>query len=300
MDFKNNIILINSIKKSSDYLKKDIVNTLKYYNIKINKNNKKDILFNELIKYISAVKIQNKIRYILYKKIVKCRGKGYLTNNSSNDNIDFYTLDIIPNIYYISYEDDSMVWSFDIRSLNKLISNNFVNPYTTKQFPKNLLSNLNILNNYLNSNKIIINHIEINDNNRYDNIVNNINDLLCDMSIYGYHFEADWFLTLNTNKLKKLYYLLEDIWNYRANLSNNIKIEYCPPNGKIFNIPHRDIELISSKVELQEILVNDFNKFKNTPISSNKTILYIYILLGIGHFQKICFDSNPILYHTLQ
>ena len=142
----NDIIILNTIGKSTDYLKKDIINTLNYYNIKINKTKKKDILFNELLRYIFATKIQKNIRRNHYKNIIKYRGRGYLNQISSNDNIDFYTFDIIPNIYYISYEEGSATWSFDIRSLNKLKINNFVNPYTTKQFPKILLSNLDFIN----------------------------------------------------------------------------------------------------------------------------------------------------------
>ena len=63
-------------------------------------------------------------------------------------------------------------------------------------------------------------------------------DIFSDMEQFGYGCNIDWFLKLNNRKLKNLYRNLEDIWNYRLNLSYETKARICPPNGVAFNIPY--------------------------------------------------------------
>ena len=44
----------------------------------------------------------------------------------------------------------------------------------------------------------------------------------------------EWFLHLTINYLKRLYRNLEDLWNYRLQLTNDVKSRICPPNGLAF------------------------------------------------------------------
>ena len=297
----NNDIILERLTNHKDYLKKDIIKKLKDNHMKIKKADRKEVLFDKLIELKNIIRIQKYSRKKIIKNIVKYRGKGYINLNLCNNTGDFYTLDQIPNIYFISYQDiNNIIWSFDIRSLNKLkevlsprqIPNN---PFTTQVMTIELFKNLKKINKYLKNKSIEINHIEINESTREETVINKMTDLSCDMSSHGYHLDINWFLDLSLSKLKKLYLLLEDIWNWRAELTNQSKRRFCPPNGLIFNIPPRDIELLNTKLELQEILLNDFYKFKNTPHENEKGLLYMYILLGLSHISKNCYESNPWL-----
>ena len=68
---------------------------------------------------------------------------------------------------------------------------------------------------------------------------------------------------LNNRKLKNLYRNLEDIWNYRLNLSYETKVRICPPNGIAFNIPIVEVNALTSSLQLKEIIINEITKFNN-------------------------------------
>ena len=302
----NDGIILDRLTDHKDYLKKDIIKKIKDNNIKINKNNKKEILFFELIKLKNIIQIQQFYRRKIINNNIKYRGPGYININLCKNDEDFYTLDKIPPLYFISYKDDNnIIWAFDIRSLNKMretLSPQKIpeNPFTTQVMKTNLLKNLKKINQYLKNKSIEINHIEINNTNREGNIIQRMDDLSCDMNYYGYELNIDWFLELSISKLKKLYFLLEDIWNWRAQLTTQIKRRIVPPNGLIFNIPFRDIELLNDKLDLQEILLNDFYKFKNTNNNGDKGLGYMYILLGLSKVSNNCYQSNPWLFNSME
>ena len=65
-------------------------------------------------------------------------------------------------------------------------------------------------------------------------------DLFSQIEYSGYSCDIKWVLNLNHIRLKKLYKELEDIWNYRANLSQHTKCKIVPPNGKLFVMPVQD------------------------------------------------------------
>ena len=142
---QNNLIVINKFtNKTNDYLKKDILNTLKKNNInKIDNKLKKKELFYLLInemKYLKEIiKIQRCYLKYLYNK------RGYIQKlDDSKNNSDFYTLEPISKIdikYFCSYIDiNDNLWCFDIRSINQLFNSieekkKLLNPYNRLEVP---------------------------------------------------------------------------------------------------------------------------------------------------------------------
>ena len=74
-------------------------------------------------------------------------------------------------------------------------------------------------------------------------------DLFAQIEYSGYSCDVNWILDLNVVKLKRLYRELEDIWNYRASLSHQVKQDIVPPNGQLFVMPVIDYNSYNSKLD---------------------------------------------------
>ena len=74
-----------------------------------------------------------------------------------------------------------------------------------------------------------------------------------------YYTQCSWFLDLDIIGLKELYKQLEDIWNYRANLSIADKFKYSS-TGKLFTQNVMIINQMTSTKEISKILLDNFEK----------------------------------------
>lgn len=312
--------------KSSDYLKKDIINTLKILfddNIwlKLGKNDlfnilkdyyskDKDIIIPSVVKFtrnfitnenlIFLKKIQNKR---IDNRINNLRGVGFKYRSKCNNDTDFFTydnIDEIDNKYFFSYKDNNgFIWFFDIRSFNKLIKICQNNPYTREEIPISTIEKAKILSKilkldeeeYLNNKNLILNRRQL--------IKQNTIDIFSQMEQYGFSCNIEWFLELNSRELKKLYKNLEDIWNYRLNLSYEIRSQISPPNGMVFNIPVSEVYRITCKEELKEIILKEISKFNNAVNDEFKKLGFMYFLLGLGLVSRECYESHQWIIHAI-
>ena len=117
---------------------------------------------------------------------------------------------------------------------------NYGNPYTTEPIPDNIKHEINTLINSLNSGNVetIIDTSIVAD--RKAVVKQKFVDIFAQMEFIGHSCDVKWVLNLNNNKLKKLYKELEDIWNYRAHLSQEMKREIVPPDGRLCVMPVHD------------------------------------------------------------
>ena len=133
-------------------------------------------------------------------------------------------------INIFSYKDlGNFIWFFDIRSFNKLMEMGQNNPYTREEIPNDVKERAKKLSEILKLTK----EDELIDNEnmrltRQQIIKQKTIDIFSQMEQFGYGCNIEWFLELNNRKLKTLYRNLEDIWNYRLNLSYEIKSRISP------------------------------------------------------------------------
>jgi hypothetical protein len=97
----------------------------------------------------------------------------------------------------------------------------------------------------------------------------------------GNYSDPKWFLSLSRHQLVKLIRELTDIWNYRAQLSNEIKRSICPPHGDPFrhfnmHFVQTDFDLVNVKKVILEVL----EKFVNTGVDIDSRTLGAYYVLG--------------------
>lgn len=286
---------------SKDYLKKDLIDYMQHkMRIKPNISDKKK-LFDEVNKHINAINeyhcIDNDKSIIKIQSLVRGKNtRNKLNEFKCNNSEDFYTYDElkdIPKKYFYSYVDDKKFrWGFDIRSFDKLIAMNYPNPYTTEPIPQNIVSEV--------KQKIIDlrkdnNYIDISDSivrERKDAIKQKIVDLFSYIEQSGYTCQIDWFTSLTVRRLKELYRQLEDVWNYRSQLSNQMKRNICPPNADIFNTPMIEVMNYTSKEDLQELILHEVMKFTNAQSDSDRKLGFMYFLISFGMVSQPCYLAH--------
>lgn len=305
---KDNLIEYNNFTNtSSDYLKGDILNTLKKLEIPVYNKCKKNHLFELLSgEYIKLDKYGDDVNTIIMiqrriknrsNDLDKLRGEGFKNKSLCNNDNDFFTFDNIDEIsskYFFSYKDNSgFIWFFDIRSFNKLIEMNQANPYTREPIPADVKLRSTELTDklQLSENDSLVNMKEIH-KTKSQIIKQKTIDLFSEIEQYGYSCLVEWFLDLNISRLKSLYRNLEDIWNYRLQLSNEMKCRISPPSGLVFNIPVNDVMANHNKLELEEIIINEATKFNNAVSPEDKKLGYMYFIIGLGQVSKRCFQSH--------
>lgn len=324
--FINNYInIFNTNKKNSvSLIKKNIVLAkyiLQYYNYNfdINLKNKQVILlFQNYIlnnnKYISnlksIIKIQNIFRQIKIKNINKLKGPG-LFQSCVNES-DFYTFDEKKKIkynYFFSFQDEKKnIYFFDIRSFKLLIdnkkNNNVINPYNRLEIPLEVINNYNKLVKHLKNENISIDfEPEILSEEQIFN--QNIIQIFQKIDKFGYNTSIEWFTKLTIFQLRKLWIQLEDIWNYRSNLSLNEKnniIQKIKPQPfskfKLLNTKYFYDSVTKSvkKKKLQETILEDFNIFISSGINdSSSNIGCLYVLTALASVSNECIQSMPWL-----
>ena len=105
----------------------------------------------------------------------------------------------------------------------------------------------------------------------------------------------EWFLSLNVISLINLYIKTEDIWNYRAMLSQEAK-EKIIGNEIIFEIPINLIKHTKSINFMRTILLRIFNSMISNGIDINeKKLGAILVLSALVEVSPEAFEAMPHL-----
>ena len=97
----------------------------------------------------------------------------------------------------------------------------------------------------------------------------------------GNYTDHMWFMVLNLAKLKRLYREAEDMWNYRAQIPHGLKPQYVY-GGKAFCIPYIVIDHMveGQKMELQHIILDQFNRFATEGVDEDMRKLGVMLMLS--------------------
>jgi hypothetical protein len=212
-------------------------------------------LYNYLYKSKYALVLQKAWRKQYIKIYNRMRGPARMQRTLCVNETDFYTMEPladIPYLQFFSYCDDKrkknpVVYGFDILSLFMLMKNEYghtdeemlKNPYTREPFPDGVKETLFKL---LRASKRFDEKIII----RVEDVkppVQTIREsigirtvaIFNDMNDLGNYTLSTWFSTLGHPQLVRFIRELYDIWTYRANLSDTVKREICPPYGSPFS-----------------------------------------------------------------
>ena len=292
------------------------VNQLKtiarYYKIRLS-GNKPELLnriYNHLKLSNKAVLIQSLYRKRIVQNIFKLNNLlTYKIKNCTNET-DFFSLQNISDIpcyQLILYRDESdFIYGFDILSLFNLFeryNENSKNPYNRSGF-------LNYSSLKIKMKKIIrlcrcINvdvNIKINTEpeEEIETYASKMLTICQEIDLLGNYTDINWFINLSNNKIVTFIRELYDIWNYRANLSNETQRLICPPNGRPFsNININTLNEISEN-SLKRKLIRIIKKFIYSSNSIEQRKLgAVYVLSALTLVNVNAAVAMPWLYESV-
>jgi hypothetical protein len=234
--------------------------------------------------------------------ILKFRGPAYFNRDISANQEDFYTLENISeieNIYFHSFYENKHIFSFDIRSLANLIlsaKKEIRNPFTNFKLPSYTIK---LVQNFMNTRigqetffNIKSKNSQISDDQKVKNL---LFDLFQHIDSFGYVTNLDWFLSMNIYKLRQWYIIGEDIWNVRANLTQNEKYKIAP-FSEPFPINCRSILRIKSIKKLQFIILQQIQNLILYGDDANVQALgCIYVLMIFTEIDPVIAQTLPAI-----
>jgi len=325
-DYKeyNNLLTIN-------YSVSQLKLVAKYHKLKTtgNKEYLKKRLYNYLYFSYAIIIIQKSVRYNLTKKYIKLHGPGFYNKALCSNDIDFCTLDNLNNIPYnqfISFKDDNdHIYGFDILSLynlfmkvtknnktrtssesNSVSSNllNVQNPFTNIFFSYNVLKQLL---EYIRLSNLLKIHIDLN----YDDLAHLSINKQAEMKILtlfqridslGNYTNIKWFLELDKYGLIRFIRELVDIWNYRANLSQETRREIVPPRGNPFYDEHLNVNNLPQYnfTQIRKYSITIIDLMINKGINENSCLLgSYYVLCALTMVSSEAATTLPWLYEAV-
>jgi hypothetical protein len=267
----------------------------KNYKLKISGNKSQLVLRIYSYLYFSSyiIKIQQNFRKFIVNKYKLLHGPAAINRKLCNNAEDFITMEPLDEInfhQFLSYKDtDGFIYGFDIISLYNLFLKSkdiekISNPYNRNIIPKSVIKNIKSV---IRLSKIL----KININLHFDDDSLNVSNekalelrtlsLFQNIDSLGNYSNPQWFLSLNKNQIIKLVRELMEIWNYRAQLTNEIKRSICPPNGDPFrNLSIQYIHTESNIINIKKVILEIFEKMVNTGTEKDNRSLGAYYVLG--------------------
>ena len=256
---------------------KRLKESFKKYNLVYTDNKKRNI--NILKNHFDELK---KIDASGIIKIQKCfKGWDIRRRHQCNNKEDFGTLESIYEIpiqYYFDYlDDDGFRYGFDIRSLQMIFKNkNPINPYNQKPFPFEKINK--ITNDFFEE-------PELTDQQKYNDYLVKVFQKIDNL---GHYTDTEWFNYLNFADLKHFYRNASDMFNYRAQLSHEVKKKLVK-NGEIYT------KMINNLYHLKS---NQINTLRTEILKEIERICDEgeddeYKKMGCNLFMTVLVEHNP-------
>jgi hypothetical protein len=285
----------------------------KYYKLRVT-GNKKELLsrvfsFLHLSKF--AVQIQKIVRGNIQRLYNLLHGPAYKNRTLCTNDSDFVTLDDLKDIsfhQFISYKDvDGFIYGFDIASLYSLYSKNpttVQNPYNRNTIAHNIFVNMFDL---VRLSKIM--NIKL--NVQIESEINNVSvvkavelralELFQTIDSLGNYSDPTWFLSLTRNQIIRFVRELSEIFNYRAQLTQECKENICPPTGTPFvGISQHYMQTETEIINIRRTVLGVMEKFVNSGINSDsKSLGAYYVLAALTLVSDPAATALPWLYHSV-
>ena len=169
------------------------------------------------------------------------RGWNIRRRSKPNNIEDCGTLERLLEVrieYYIQYQDttDNLWYGFDIRTLESILeSKHPVNPYNTKDLKSNnkLMANYAHKKSFILDSKRKMSHDspKLTESQRFSQFAVRVFQKFDEL---GQYTDTEWFTTLSIEQLKHFYHLANDMFDYRAQLTDEMK-KNIVKNGLIFH-----------------------------------------------------------------
>ena len=297
--------------KECNYQKKFLKEICKHYKQKVS-GNKHDLvvrLYDHLRLSSVAVKIQKKWRKYLLNLYNDLRGPGKFVRRLCVNETDFLTMEKVCSIPYkniYTYMDEArQIYAFEIVSLFNLFekgSSQTTNPYNRAPFPSHVREDLKRIMRICKifGDAIDVSIEEIEPISLVDKLKFRTIALFHEIDCLGNYTDPKWFNNLDRTLLTKFIRELADIWNYRAQLSNRVKQEICPPVGNPFGRINLRTLQVFTQMQLKGIALNITEIMVKSGVNETNRILGAnYVLCALTLVSEDAASSLPWLYQSV-
>ena len=117
----------------------------------------------------------------------------------------------------------------------------------------------------------------------------------------GNYTNPSWFNGLNHIRLVKFIRELSDIWVYRAELPNHLKVAICPPLGDPFRgLNLRTMQVVYSFERLKQLALNIIEQLiRRGTNESNRVLGANYVLCALTLVSQDAANTMPWLYQSV-
>lgn len=294
-----------------DYRIQNLKIILKHYNQKIS-GNKHDLevrLYNYLLINFNSTLIQKTFKRFIVKRYMLCHGPAIFDKKLCVNEHDFCTMQKMTDIpfhQFISFKDDELhIYGFNILSLYNLLlqnRNKIENPYTKKLLDVKVLDNMLVFIRYsklLNIN-IDLKFSTLNLENENDNLNLRVISIFHEINLLGNYSNCIWFNSLSKDLLIQFINELIDIWNYRANLSDDTKNQICPPHGNPFRNNIYSAIYLYDYYTIKKNCINIIELMVKSGINHDSRALgAYYVLAGLTLVNEDAALAMPWLYQSV-
>ena len=304
LDYKNYNEIVNK-----NYNVSQLKSMCRFYKQRVS-GNKRELIFllYNYLKYSNfAIKIQSLFRGHIVRHLDKLKGPG-LKEKCVNET-DFYTLEDLKDLdksqFYSFKDKDGFIYGFDICSLYNMIvkEKQKQNPYNRTELPVQKI--YRDIRNIIKLSKLFGKKINIELDNDLSQFSQEKQVEMKTISIFqkidecGFITDSKWYLNLNRHYLKRFVNELLDIWQYRAQISNETKRKIDPQHGDPFFTVNMAVLLHKCYEVIRKRVLDIIEIFVTQGIDSDARALGTYYVLGalttVSHDAAV---SLPWLYES--
>jgi len=279
---------------------------------------KKQFLIDDIYSHLRnahhAIKIQKHIRGFFSRRYYSLRGPAVFKRELCINDTDFYTFDDINTIHptqFISFKDtDGKIYGFDIISLNKLYfaaatahKNCVSNPYTRNDLDGQIQRTLIMiikLNTIFKYGAKFMEDKDINKLTPEQHFSQRITSVFKAMDDLGNYTSREWFTELTSTNLCRFLRELNDIWSYRAQLTQDTKDKISNFKDPFCNINMHVIHHSLPPLLLQKSILQVIENFVYSGIAQeHRSIGAFYILTALTLVSESAATALPWLYQSV-
>ncbi len=282
----------------------------RFFNQRVS-GNKKQLTYNiyNYLKYsFFAIKIQRIFRGYFFRKFLKMRGPALKNRELCVNNTDFLTFTDckkIPYHQFYSFKDkDNFIYGFDICSIYNMIKDgDYVkNPYNRNDLPKDILKSLNKI---VKISKIFNLKLNIKLKDDVGTLSWRKKTELRALNIFqkfdsmGFITDSGWLMNLSRVNCIRYIRELADVWNYRAQITNETKLNILPTTGRLFNINVHNIFANRTEIYIKNFILDTIEKLVTRGVNvASRSLGGFYALGTLTIVSYNAANSLPWLYES--
>lgn len=293
-----------------NYRVQQLKDMCRHYGQKVGGN--KDQLTKRLYNYLRlsqhAIRIQRAYRRTAIERFRHAKGPAAIKRSICVNDSDFLTMEKVSDIPYgqfFSFEESGTVYGFDILSLFNLFSKKSrpcLNPYTRAEIPATVLASLRYVIHMSRSLGLQV-EVELEEEEMDEEKQLEMRGVALFQAIgesTQYIVDHMWWWRLGRISLIRFIREVHDIWSYRAQLTDDVKRQICPPHGNPFQhlglntLQVSDVDTLrTTSLRIMERMITTSHDEGSRGLGAN------YVLCALSLVNENVAEQFPWLYQSV-